>query len=285
MKKELLKTIKWDLKTEPLTANNRIITEKKAIFRNDNNTLLGIVGKDYCPVTNSKFMEITETLTRSGEFELEGYDELNKGKTILSFLKNKNSNLKINDCLMKEYLIIGNSHDGTHPLYIGTGSSLTRCENQFYATLKVFRKKHDSPINMEDFKAETILSTYRKGKNKVYDTFNGMEKIKVDKQTIEHLIIEIHKMLDIDSSIAKKDYWGKSPSMNILRESIHHEMSDLGNNAFGLFNGVTWYTSHEMRNAGSHFGSLKGTSNSINHKAYRFCMNLKNVKKRSVEMQ
>ena len=275
MKTDLKQKIDWDICTESVIVNKTFDTGKKAILRSDNNRLLGIVGKDYCPLSNSKFMEFTEALTKSGEFELKGFDEFNDGKTHLAFLQNKNLNLKMNNCTMKEYLILGNSHDGTRPFYIGTGSSLTRCENQFYSTIKVFRKKHTSPISMDQFTIQDIIRTYKAKKNNIYAAFDGMESLRVDQNTINKLVKEIHKMLATDSTVLKHDDYGWSPSMKLLRKSIEKEMSDLGNNAFGLFNGVTWYTSHEMRNAGSDFGRLTGTANIINQKAFRFCNNLK----------
>ena len=154
MKSELKTTLKWDVKLEPIMLNSSQVACKKALLRNDNDALLGIVGKDYHPVTNYQLMGFTEALTKTGEFELKGFDEINNGKTILAFLQSKNQNLKLNGCAMKEYLIIGNSHDGTRPLYIGTGSSLIRCENQFYSTIKVFRKKHTSPVDINNVMAE-----------------------------------------------------------------------------------------------------------------------------------
>jgi hypothetical protein len=277
MKTELLSEIKWDIRTEAVTTTSAINTGRKAIFRNDNNQLLGIVGKDYCPVSNTKLMEFSKSLTETGEFELKGYDEFNDGKTLLAFLQNKNVNLKINGCAMREYLVIGNSHDGTKPFYIGTGSSLTRCDNQFYSTLKVFCKKHTSVLDMDPYSIRNIIKTYKAKKSTIYEAFDGMENIRVDQTVVNRLIKEIHRMLATDSSVIRNEDWGKTPSMVSLRKSIDREMNDLGNNAFGLFNGVTWYTSHEMRNAGSDFGRLNGTANQINQKAYRFCNNLKRV--------
>jgi hypothetical protein len=112
-------------------------------------------------------MQFSDALTKTGEFELKGFDELNNGKTILAYLQNKNPNLNISGCAMREYLIIGNSHDGTKPFYIGTGSSLIRCENQFYSTLKVFRKKHTSPILINDNGIQDIIKLY-KSKKRTY---------------------------------------------------------------------------------------------------------------------
>lgn len=181
---------------------------------------------------------------------------------------------------MREYLIIGNSHDGTRPFYIGTGSSLIRCENQFYSTLKVFKRKHTSPISMNDVEVREIIRLYKQKKNRIYEAFDGMEHVHVHEGIVNQLIKEIYKMLRVDSKSLKQMHWQDSPTMRTLNNCINKEMQDLGNNAFGLFNGVTWYTSHEMRNAGSDFGRLNGTANRINQKAYRFCLSLKSGEER-----
>ena len=275
MKTNLKPIINWEIRTEPVLTPTNSDTKRKAIVRSDNNELLGIVGKDYSPVYNTQFMELTEALISTGEFIHKGYNEFNGGKTVLAFLENQNKDLKLNNCSVKEYLIIGNTHDGTQPFYIGTAANLIRCANQYFSTLKVLKKKHNSPLHIDHFSILNLIQNYKLKKSMVYDVFDGMEKVKVSESVVEQLIKEIHKMLATDSRSIAPSELGKSPSMITLRKSIEHEMKDLGNNAFGLFNGVTWYTSHEMRNAGADFGKVTGTANIINQKAYRFCANLK----------
>ena len=275
MKTNLLPKLNWDIRLEPVTVNNSFDTGKKAIIRNDNQQLLGIVGKHYEPVSNSQLMQFTHALTKSGEFELKGFDELNDGKIILAFLKNTNPNLKINGCLNAEYMFVGNSFDGTKRFHIGTASNLVRCANQFSATLKVFSKKHTSFMDINDTIAQDIIRNYKAKKGILYESFDGMETVRVDESVITRLIKEVHLMLATDSKAIKQKDWTSSPSMLTLRKSIDHEMRDLGNNAFGLFNGVTWYTTHEMRTSDLVNSQISGTANLINQKAFRFCNNLK----------
>lgn len=275
MKTALQPTLNWDIRLEPVTINNTIDTGKKAIIRNDNQRLLGIVGKQYEPVSNYQLMEFTHALTKSGEFELQGFDELNDGKVILAFLKNTNPNLKINGCLNEEYMFVGNSFDGTKRFHIGTASNLVRCANQFSSTLKVFSKKHTSFMDINDTIAQNIISNYKAKKGILYESFDGMETVRVDESVITKLIKEVHLMLATDSKVIKQKDWTSSPSMLTLRKSIDKEMRDLGNNAFGLFNGVTWYTTHEMRTSDLVTSQISGTANLINQKAFRFCNNLK----------
>lgn len=275
MKTGLKQKIDWDICTSPLIINDSIDSKKQAILRNDNNQLLGIVGKDYCPLSNTQLMEFTDALTKTGEFELQGFDELNDGKVILAFLKNTNPNLKINGCLNEEYMFIGNSFDGTKRFHIGTTSSLARCSNQFASTLKVFSKKHTSFFDTNETMIKNIIKNYKTKKAILYESFDGMETVRVDESIILKLIKEIYAMLNNDSKSLKQKDWTKSPSMLNLRKCIDLEMKDLGNNAFGLFNGVTWYTSHEMRSKEGNYSQINGHANLINQKAFRFCNNLK----------
>ena len=275
MKTGLKQKIDWDICTSPLIINDSIDSKKQAILRNDNNQLLGIVGKDYCPLSNTQLMEFTDALTKTGEFELKGFDELNDGKIILAFLKNTNPNLKINGCLNEEYMFIGNSFDGTKRFHIGTTSSLARCSNQFASTLKVFSKKHTSFFDTNETMIKNIIKNYKTKKATLYESFDGMETVRVDESIILKLIKEIYAMLNNDSKSIKQKDWTKSPSMLNLRKCIDLEMKDLGNNAFGLFNGVTWYTSHEMRSKEGNYSQINGHANLINQKAFRFCNNLK----------
>lgn len=275
MKTDLQPKLNWDIRLEPVILNKSFDTGKKAIIRNDTNQLLSIVGKHYEPVTNSQLMHFTDALTKSGEFELKGFDELNDGKIVMAFLKNTNPNLKINGCLNDEYMFVGNSFDGTKRFHIGTASNLIRCSNQWSATLKVFNKKHTSYMDINDTIAQDIIRNYKAKKGILYESFDGMESVRVDESVITRLIKEVHLMLATDSKAIKQKDWTSSPSMVTLRKSIDREMRDLGNNAFGLFNGVTWYTSHEMRTSDSVNSQISGTANLINQKAFRFCNNLK----------
>jgi hypothetical protein len=275
MKTDLQPKLNWDIRLEPVILNKSFDTGKKAIIRNDTNQLLSIVGKHYEPVTNYQLMHFTDALTKSGEFELKGFDELNDGKIVIAFLKNTNPNLKINGCSNEEYMFVGNSFDGTKRFHIGTASNLIRCSNQWSATLKVFNKKHTSYLDINDTIAQDIIRNYKAKKGILYESFDGMESVRVDENVITRLIKEVHVMLATDSKAIKQKDWTSSPSMLTLRKSIDREMKDLGNNAFGLFNGVTWYTTHEMRTSDLVTSQISGTANLINQKAFRFCNNLK----------
>jgi hypothetical protein len=273
----LQESINWDVSTEPILVNNSYSPNKKAIIRTDNGEILGIVGNEYSPVYNSILLQIANLISETGEFELEGFMEFNNGRIIHCYLKNKNAYLNMNGHMVYERMIIVNSHDGTTRFSVALGTKMARCGNSYSDTLKIFSRKHLSPIGINVLNIEQLLKTYKAKKDIIYSSFDGMDKIRVDESIVSKLISEVHKMLANDSRQIKPEDWKKSPSMNSLKTSIDREMRELGNNVFGLFNGVTWYTSHEMRNSESELGRLSGTAHLINQKAYRFCNNLKRI--------
>ena len=56
---------------------------------------------------------------------------------------------------------------------------------------------------------------------------------------------------------------------------MNSEMSELGQNAWGLFNGVTWYTTHDMKKKEATkniFGNVSGDiRHSLNRQGFDFC--------------
>ena len=277
MKNNLQSTLNWDIRQETLMLSGTINSGKKAILRNDTNQLLGVVGQNYEPITNGQLLHLIDKFCKIGEFTLEGFHELNDGKIILAFLKGMPAQSLINGCENEEYLFIGNSFDGSKRFHVGTASTLVRCSNQFMSTLKIFSKKHISLLNMTELEAQVILKKYGEKKDLLFDSFNALENVKVDEKLVNQLISEVYRLLNTGRTIKTHD-WQNNSSMIQLQDAIDREMKDLGNNAFALFNGVTWYTTHKLRSNNAIYSQMNGTAYRINQKAYRFCQNLKRKK-------
>ena len=272
----MLNTLNWEITTEPVLTFSGQFTNKKAILRQDTGATLGIVGQDYAPVYNQQLMGIVDRLTHGGCFRLFGYDTFREGKLIIAYLEYMTKDHSMLGLPMREYLIIGNSHDGSRPLYAGTGCSLIRCENQFYSTLEIFRRKHTSRLNINDFELDEVILRYREKSKELYTSFEGLDQVRVTNKVVHQLIEEVQASMRNDSRLANpRENRTYSNSIERLRVSIAREMEALGENAFGLFNGVTWYTTHEMRENNTAFYRVDGAANRINQIAYSFCMALK----------
>lgn len=275
MKTPFLKTLDFEINTKPIIIGNGVSPDHKAITNANTGEVMGIVGQHYSPVTNEAFMSLADELQKTGEFAVKGYDSLRGGKLVLGFLEYQEKNLFINGCGFTEHLVLINSHDGSRPFYAGSTNSLARCENQFFSSIKIIRKKHTSKLIIDKYLVQEIVNSYKRGRKVIYKKMESLDKIKVDDQVVEDLIRDLHSRLNWDSSRPKKGEKIETPTMNLLRQSIYKEMGDIGKNAFGLFNGVTWYTTHAMRGSHQHFGNTEGTARLLNQSAFQFVTKLK----------
>lgn len=275
MSTPLLNTLDFEIETKPVFIENEFNPDHKAITNKRTGAFIGMVGKHYSPITNEAFMKLAGELQKTGLFAIKGYDKLKDGKLVLGFLEYQEQNLSINGCGFNEHLVLINSHDGSRPFYAGSTNTLARCENQFFSSIKIIRKKHTSPLVINEFLVHEIVSSYKRGRSGINKKLESLDKIKVDDSVVEELIKDLYTRLYWDSSMPKPTEKIDSPSMNLLRQCIYKEMGDIGRNAFGLFNGVTWYTSHEMRNSDRHFGNTGGMANQLNQRAFQFVSKLK----------
>lgn len=281
MKTQLLKKLSSEIEIRPIFTNNTCAADHKSIIDQKTRKVFSIVGKHYSPIKNETFMNLSLDLQNTGLFKLKGYQELNDGKIVLSFLEFRGPDAKIDGSLYMnghkytEYLVLGNSHDGTRPFHVGITSNLARCQNQFYSSIKLVRKKHTKNLIVDEILVKEIVDSYLLGRKSVNDQLDGLDRISINRSTIEQLISDVYMNLYWDSRKPQPGEFINTPAMNLLRNSILKETGDLGMNAFGLFNGVTWYTTHEMHGEQEIFGNTGGTAARINQRAFNFVTELK----------
>ena len=275
MSSQKLKTsLAWDIKVQPLFTITNQSTSAKAIMRNDDNRILGIVSEKYKAFTNREHLKLCRSVEKIGPFKIEGFTELQKGKTVLAFLRNNQPDLKLAGLDVKEYLVIGNSHDGSRKMFVGSSQTLVRCENQFYAIVPFMWAKHIHGVSVQNDFVNGIRTQYEAGRKQLYTQLETLSAKKVNHELVEDLLLYLLHSDKIDASYSKKkEILQSDAALNLLR-CIEKETADLGHNAFGLFNGVTWYTTHAMRRNKDNFGNTSGLAQELNAKALEFCLQL-----------
>lgn len=249
--------------------NIKIVEGVKALVRDDNKDVLSIKKDSYNPLTNARFMEIAEFIKQYSGFELSGYQEYKNGAKVLGYLKNTSDVQKIGGHVIEDYMLIGNSFDGSTSFFSGCVTELLRCTNQFGRINQVSRIRHtlgnEGKINelLEQIEQHFASRSY------MYNSFNRMgEKIVSDElfEKALNYILEI----DVNTEISTR----KANQKDLLTSCISTESRALGKNVWGLFNGVTWYTTHELNSKEKVKGNIFGTPYKINERAFEFCNSL-----------
>tara|TARA_R110002033_G_scaffold26290_3_gene60099 strand:+ start:2252 stop:3127 length:876 start_codon:yes stop_codon:yes gene_type:complete len=245
--------LNWNVTKEPLMysgmctpeANNGLhSTDYYGIVREDTGQVFATVKKGYTPTQNSTIIDTMQSIAGNNDLIITKALPINGGRKILVQMQKPNNTVIIGDQPTEQYVYAINSHDGTSALKFGFMNQVIYCSNQF------------AWMNSNGLKGYVHKQSIQ---NKVS---NLPEILNLDGQ--EERIAQLHEMsfqrISGEQTIQLIDYltgmdskqhgWPDTYTtrkMNIrddLSTSIARETNRLGMNKWGLFNGITMYTSH-----------------------------------------
>lgn len=268
---DLQPTFNWDITENPVfqgtdAQNIAIVDGSKALVRNDNNETLAIVKKSYNPMTTEAFLTTMEKLVKITGFNIEGFAEFKNGQKILGFLKNDKDNLNIGGHAIKDHLLIGNAFGDTS-FFLGTSTILIRCQNQFSQIEKISKIRHTKSFSVKLEELYHYVEFYYSKRDELYKTFERLGNVNTNEAMREKMI---RFVLGVKETTETEISTRKLNQMDLLRANIVTEIADLGDNMFGLFNGITRYTTHDIISKEPSFGSVFGIKAEINAKALQF---------------
>ena len=274
MKGELIKEqLRWDIKVGPVMVGKSKADNYQGIVRSDNGSIISIMKNSYSPLTNKEFLDITKKMSETTKFGVKGFVDFRGGRRVVAYLENTKGNIKIGDHPIKDYMILGNSFDGSTPFVIGTTSILIRCQNQF---TRLFRELKDNQLakirhtGTKDVKIQELLQyveQYYSGRDEMYRNFEKMRKVKIDDK-IRNEMLDMILKIDDRTGISTR----KENTLKEVENAIKKETSVLGNNLWGLFNGITYYTTHEVDSKTKVFGNVFGKVARYNEGAYQYAL-------------
>jgi hypothetical protein len=267
---KMKKTLDWDVVTAPVHVNSNKLSNRVAIVRNDNGETLSLRSGRYRPFKNTDLKGLVGRILSKTNYELIGYQEFRKGRRVIAYLKLNQENLPkgstgltIGTSATNDYLLIGNAHDGSSSLFIAFTNLLLRCENQFTMPIRIFGMEHRKQISLNGQAIDNLLHSFHRERNKVYELMTGWMNLEASKQLIDRFINHLFPLGATDK-IAEEIKLKRSQ----IKRSIDREIGDLGRNYWGLFNGVTHFSTPRSDN--SLFGNPYSQGNKLNARAIRF---------------
>lgn len=243
----------WSVKAERLvTAESNIETKSVAIVRQDNNAILGVHGDGYHPLQNSEMMEILDRISGKMGLPLHKGGYFGQGEKV--YIQLKTQDLNVGTDKVKGYLTCVNSFDGSTSLAFGHSNLTISCQNTFFANYREMANKVRHTQKMHEridiicMQIEDVL----RAEQKIFQSITRMSEVRID-QKVRDMVLE--RILNLDKEERLADLTTLSTrKKNILSDlevNIAGEIQDKGGNLWGLFSGITKYTTH----------SLKGDSN------------------------
>jgi phage/plasmid-like protein (TIGR03299 family) len=267
----------WSVETEDLVSKSGKPTDKVGLFRSDNGFCLGTHSKRYIPCQNSELVKlIVYACEPISDLNLDYTNGgvLQDGKKI--FLQIPLPDTTIGKAHVKRMITALNSHDGKTAVALGTTQTVVSCQNTFFKAYKssdMSRVGHYSTMQKKlESLTDNLRYTILKDQEQV-DFFRKLQDTQVSKQdvdTVKSLVFNIP--IDPTEISTRKE--------NLVKKfdtCIDAEFGTYGSTAWGLFNAVTRYTNHHIRDYKSSQAKLSnvmiGTGAKINSTVYSYLLN------------
>jgi hypothetical protein len=259
----MVERLAWDIDIKPVQVDNQIVQGYQALCRNDNQEILSVTKKSYHPATNEKLMEVATKMSEMTGFKIEGYNTFDGGRKVFAYLKNVEP-VVIAGFPQDSYMLLGNTFDKTRSFFVGNVGEVLRCKNQFGRISIKTNVRHNSRINV---KLDDLIIYYQQFVNeqrKLNETFTSWNGIAVPKELKELFIDEVLEIDPEKVSPIKRHY------KESLFDSVNAEIGAMGNTVYGLFNGLTHYTTHKLEAKEKVKGNVFGHAAKLNARGYAF---------------
>jgi len=283
----------WDIKqTGILDINGNPIKGYKEITRDDDGSSIAVMKDSYTPMTTQQFSdtanEVAEQIGGTGLVfkDWNSTDKavnIGKAAPVVTCQMEISEPLEIAGSKITGKLTIGVGFDGGRSFFIGHTNTYLRCTNAFSSIVKDFKSRLtvNNMVRVEDIIKN--IGTYSDYEKKLYENFQRFQNVKVDEKIVQECVSRLLKLSDEERAMSPKELLEAMSSQKLNKRddilaSVRTEMAELGNNAWGLFNGVTHYTTHVMNSRGSNeLSTMFGAKNEANQIAYGLGLELLNA--------
>jgi hypothetical protein len=257
MEKSILEkaNLDWSVRTERLvTAGSNLMTDNSAIIREDKNVILGVHSSSYVALQNSEMMDILDKVSGKMGLPLHKGGYFGNGEKV--YIQLKTEDKRLGNDQIKGYLTCVNSFDGSTSLAFGHSNLTISCQNTFFANYREMANKVRHTMNMHtriDLLCSQIEGVLQ-AEQKIFNQITRMSEVRID-QKVRDLVMT--KMLNLQGEERLADLTTLSTQkrnlLSALEVSVNGEIlggdghTPKGDNLWGLFSGITHYTTHNLK--------------------------------------
>ena len=245
---EILNTtgLNWKVKQEGLVTDSGVPVEgHTALVREDNNAILSVMSDGYYPYQNHELIELLDKVSNQTGLEVVKGGEFKNGRRV--YVQLKSADLRLGNDKIEGYLTGINSFDGSTSLAFGPSNITISCMNTFYAAFRNITTKVRHTKNMI-LKIDDICKGLEKVLDEEKEMFDDIVKLSETKITEKSQDWVTRLLFDIEKEVALTDSESistqKQNRLSRFYVDLNGELQEKGDSLWGLFSGVTKYTTH-----------------------------------------
>ena len=244
--------LRWSVSKQNLLLPDGTETKFFGIVRDDNKDVFTTCKDGYVPYQNSELAELLVRISEKTGYDIHSGGMFNGGGKVYLQLNTGNelNNIGKNKTSVKGFVTGINGHDGTTSLKWGAVNFTICCENTFSSARSKLQNtaRHTTSIHDRVEKSIREIEVVTLAEKTIFEQFIKLSEVQVTKDNISSIVKAVTKV-DINTTKDKAEEIYGSYAVNRSSElitSIAKEIEQKGETLWGLFSGVTHYTSHVM---------------------------------------
>jgi hypothetical protein len=240
--------LNWNVRTEKVITDSGIILDGyTALVRDDTNVPLSVRSESYYPYQNYELVELLDRVSGLTGLSIHKGGSFGEGKKV--FIQLKSNNLRIGNDRVEGFLTGINSFDGTTSLAFGPSNITISCQNKFFAAFREMQSKVRHTKNMV-VKIDEICKSLEGVLDEekiVFDNILRLSETRFDdiiKDRVTRELFGINKDVDLKDMDAISGVTRNKLSRFYV--DLNGEIQGKGDNLWGLFSGITKYTTHSL---------------------------------------
>ena len=245
------------------------------IVREDTGEVFATVKEAYTPTQNYTIIETMQEIAGQNDLEIVKAMPFNEGRKIMVQMKRPNNQVVIGGEDTEQYIYAINSHDGSSSLKFGFMNKVIFCQNQFswLNSNAISGYRHTQSIQNKVKELPAIIN-FTSEEEKIANLQRFSD------QTATPTLINdlIEYLTNTDRLATDKELSSRKQNMIYdIAHCIDSEMHRISHTKWGVFNGVTKYTTHQksapLRKNGKQESIITGSAGKMNENAYKFLLN------------
>ena len=270
--------LNWNVVKKPLMyagectpeANNGLHhTPYYGIVREDTGEVFTTVSDGYEPTQNHTIIETMQEIAGENNLEIIKAIPLNGGrKVVIQMKKPIGHKITIGSEPTEQYVYAINGHDGSSSLKFGFMNKVIFCQNQFaWLSGNAFSGYRHTKSIQDKVKELPKIINFTDQEERLAD----LQRFSVETASAQ-LINDLVDYLAVTDKLPISTR--KANMVTDLTTCIYNEMNRISHTKWGVFNGVTQYTTHKKsspnREHGQQESILTGSCGKMNEKAFNF---------------
>ena len=273
------------IEKEQLLSTTGKPTHFYGLFNDKTGECINSVKEGYTVSQNDEVVELVlNGMQGFGDLSVSKAGALNGGRKVFIQLGIEGMSL-VGSERIKRYVTIIDSNDGSTGLSVGIGELVMSCQNQFFKFYKSGQSKlrHTASLTQRIKEIPYLIEMALSESLKLTETYIEMQNYNFKSNEVSRALADemVRYILGFDRTMSIKTESELSTrslnAMETLYSHIEKETNQKGQNMFGLFSGVTSWTTHEKsaprRENGREESMMTGTNYRTNEQGLEFALN------------